>query len=89
MKLLFSLIAILVFGATATQVYKLENKKADLQAEFFKVKKQVDILASENVLLEKNIVYFQNPKNLEKEARAQFNYALPGEKLIIVVPKKN
>ncbi len=88
MKLLFSLIAILVFGATAAQVYKLEIKKRDLQAEFSKTQKQVDALDAENKLLEKNIAYFQNPKNLEKEARSQFNYARPGEKLIIIVPKR-
>ncbi len=59
-----------------------------MQAEFSKTQKQVDALDAENTLLENKIVYFQNPKNLEKEARSQFNYARPGEKLIIVVPKR-
>ncbi len=83
------MIAILVFAATSWQVYKLEIKKNILQAEVSKTEKKVQALTDENVLLEKNIVYFENPKNLEKEARSQFNYALPNENLIIIVPKKN
>jgi cell division protein FtsB len=85
---LFSIIAILIFGATVVQVYKLENKRSALQAELSKIEKKVNELAAENSSLEKDIAYFQNPKNLEKEARAQFNYALPDEKLIILVPEK-
>lgn len=89
MKLLFSVIAILVFAATSWQVYKLELKKKSLEVELIKTTKKVDSLTDENKLLEKNIAYFENPKNLEKEARAQFNYGRPDEKLIILVPKKN
>ena len=88
MKLLFSLAAILIFGATSWQVYKLEIKKNILQAAFLKTEKEVTALSVENSLLENKIAYFQNPKNLEKEARSQFNYARPGEKLIIVIPKR-
>ncbi len=87
MKLIFSLIAILIFGTTAVQIYKLEIKKNALQEEFSKIQEKVDALELENSSIEKDIAYFRNPKNLEKEARAQFNYALPGEKLIILVPK--
>ena len=87
MRLLFSVIAMLIFGTTAVQIYKLENKKNSLEQEFSKIKEKVDALELENSSIEKDITYFKNPKNLEKEARAQFNYALPGEKLIILVPK--
>ena len=32
--------------------------------------------------------FYLNPANLEKELRARFNYRLPGEKLIIIVPPR-
>ena len=89
MRILISIIAIIIFGATAFQLYELQLKKAELKSELEKVEKKVNALALENKSLKEEIEYFGDSKNLEKEAKAQLNYASPGEKLIIVVPKKN
>jgi len=39
--------------------------------------------------LDEKIEYFSEPRNLEKELRARFNYRLPFEKLIIVIPEND
>lgn len=88
MRFLISIIAIVIFAATAVQLYKLQLKKAELKSELEKVEKKASALVLENKSLKEEIVYFGDSKNLEKEAKAQLNYAAPGEKLIIVVPKK-
>ncbi len=36
--------------------------------------------------LQSDYEFLQNPDNLEKELRARFNYKIPGEKLVIIVP---
>lgn len=89
MKLLFSIITILILAATISQLYKLEIKKIALEADFNKTHSQAQALISENAKLEEEIKYLKDPENLAREAKAQLNYAKPGEKLIIVVPKKN
>lgn len=41
---------------------------------------------AENKILNEKIEYFKNPDNLVKEAKSQFNYRKPDEKLIIITP---
>ncbi len=80
--------ALAILAATISQLYKLEGKKAAFTADLKTVSGRTDALIKENENLASDIEYLHNPKNLEKEARAVLNYAKPGEKLIIVVPKK-
>lgn len=88
MKLLLSFLVLIIFGATAYQLYGLKQKEHSLTTELQVVEKKAKALLMENVNLEADIKYYGDDANLEKEARAQLNYAKPGEKLIIVVPKK-
>ena len=88
MKFFLSLVALVIVGATAVQLYHLQVKRAELKAEYDKVNKKVTALLDENFDLQADVKYFTDPANLENEARSQLNYAKPGEKLIIVVPKK-
>lgn len=89
MRIFVSLLAIIVLGATAVQLYDLQKKKNLLEAEYARLNKQTTEMFNENIKLEADLRYFNDPSNLEKEARLQLNYASPGEKLIIVVPKKS
>lgn len=88
MRYIFSVVALAILAATISQLYKLEGKKTALEADLKTVSGRADALVKENVNLASDIEYLHNPKNLEKEARSVLNYAKPGEKLIIVVPKK-
>ena len=45
-----------------------------------------DTNLKDNDKLEEDIEYFKDPRNLEKEARARFNYRAPNEKMIMIVP---
>ncbi len=88
-RIFISLIAIFIVGATASQLYKLQVKKADLMSEFAKVSKQAADFEAENRAVELELAHLEDKDRLIREAKAQFNYTSPGEKLIIVVPKKN
>ncbi len=87
-RIFISLIAIFIVGATATQLYKLQVKKMELTNELAKVSGQVADFEKENTAIELELAHLEDKERLVREAKAQFNYASPGEKLIIVVPKK-
>lgn len=69
-------------------LYRLYNQKIALEKDLNKVSEQFQPLSGENKELAAEIDYFQNPDNLEKELRSRFNYAAPGETMVIIIPKK-
>lgn len=77
-----------VAGFLGFQVYKVDQNRRTLTDEFDKMKAEANNLAAENQKLQQNIDYFSDPHNLEKELRSKFNYRLPWENLIIIVPKQ-
>ncbi len=72
-----------------SQLYHLQVRKAELDAESSQLLNEVSVLEAENKSLETELIYLSDPQRLILEAKAQFNYAEPGEKLIVVVPKKH
>ena len=54
------------------------QKKADF------LKENLEKIEKENEALKKEIEYFEEPRNLEKEARKRFTLKKEGEKVIII-----
>lgn len=77
-----------LFGAVAYQIYTLDSDRRGLSRETAVVTDELDFVQEDSDELRKQIEYFSNPRNLEKELRARFNYRLPFEKLIIVIPEE-
>mgnify|MGYP001587667898 CR=1 FL=1 len=71
------------------QVYKISLEAVDANSKLAELKSENDAVELDNNNLKSQIEYFADPRNLEKELRARFNVKLPGEKLIIVVPKQD
>lgn len=88
MRLIVSFIILIGIVIAGFQLYQLYSQKIVLQKDFEKIDKQLNSLTKENKELTAEVDYFNDPDNLEKELRARFNYTEPGEKLIIVVPRK-
>lgn len=80
-------IGILVF-VLGTQIYRLYSQWTELEHRLLKVSKEADALETENDKLTSDLEYFGDVRNLVKELKTLFNYKNPGEKLIIVIPKK-
>ena len=68
-------------------IYNTDTERRKLKAEILSVTDEVEVINEDNDKLNSQIEYFSDPRNLEKELRARFNYRLPNEKLIIIVPK--
>ncbi|RJQ29274.1 hypothetical protein C4565_02220 [Candidatus Parcubacteria bacterium] len=68
-------------------IFKLEYEKKGMTQEYLKVKEITDKLFAENQKTKEQIDYYQNPENLLKASREQFNFKNEGEQMIIIVPK--
>lgn len=69
------------------QIVKFSGRMRGARMEYDAAKAEYDRTAAEGVRLQSEYEYFSNPENLNKELRSRFNYTLPGEKLLILVPK--
>ena len=79
---------IIIFGALLLQIYQIDEGRRELRKEMATISGELDLVSDDNKELRDRIQYFSDPRNLEKELRARFNYRLPYEKLIIVVPEE-
>ena len=79
----------IVVSVLSWQLFQLYRQNHSLSAVLEDLNERVDNFTKENKEFYADIQYFSEPENLLKELRTQFNYKKPGEKLIIVVPKKD
>ena len=86
MRLWKIIIIILVFAVLGTGVYSLRSEGKKLEAEVGELTAILNELDRENEELRNNIKYFEEPENLLKELKSQFNYKERGEELIIIIP---
>ncbi len=86
-RLIYIIFGIILIGFLV-QVYKMGSEGWALRKEVKEVDKELTLVGTDTNDLKEKISYYSNPRNLEKELRARFNYRFPNEKLIIVVPKK-
>lgn len=85
-------VLIVAVGVLGVMAYSLYGDRVAVVDEVIRLRTKHKQFTSENADLFSKIEYFKIPENLLKESRTQFNYIVPGEKLIILVPeakKKN
>lgn len=80
------LAAILVL--VAWQVLGFFMQERQLSAALADVQARLTKAQADEANLQAEVKYLANPLNLEKELRARFNYKLPGETMIIIVPSQ-
>lgn len=83
----FLLLVFLVF--LGYQWLGLYRQRAAAKEDIVKNQTALSLLREEHNKLQADLLYFRDPVNLGKELKSRFNYAAPGEKLIIIIiPKK-
>ena len=80
------IIIIFVIAILGAGVYNLRSEGKKLEAEVGELTATLNELDRENEELRNNIKYFEEPENLLKELKSQFNYKERGEELIIIIP---
>ncbi len=79
---------IILFVAIALQIYKVDSDRRELKREMATLVEEIELVEADNSRIGEKVDYYSLPRNLEKELRARFNYRLPFEKLIIVIPEE-
>jgi hypothetical protein len=69
------------------QIVKFSGRMHDARAGYDAVQTDFDRTRSDRDRLQEEYSYYSNPANLSKELRSRFNYTLPGEKILILVPE--
>ncbi len=87
MRFLLSLFLILAVGAMGWYLYQLWQQTRALQKEADKLAGELLPLQKESAELLAEAKRLDDPENLEVELRKS-GYALPGEKVIILIPKR-
>ncbi len=87
-KIVISVLLFLFLAFVGTQIYVYSGKAEDASAAYATAKNRLDETQHDHDTLESELRYFSNSTNLEKELKARFNYHLPGEKTMILVPKQ-
>ncbi len=75
--------AIIFFGA---EIFLTLRESKVLAAKNGELTQRLEALSIEKNKITQDMDYYSNPLNLAKLLREKFNYKLPGEKMIIVVP---
>ena len=79
-------VSVIVFLLGAGIVNLLREKR-ELEKEGGELEANLSELQKGNKKLQEEVRYFENEENLLKEAKSQFNYRAPEEKLFIIVPE--
>ena len=87
-KVITYAISLIIIVYLGVQTYNIQKQRIELGNEFNEVRAEEQELIQDQERLGGQVEYFSDPHNLEKELRARFNYRLPNEKLITVVPEK-
>ena len=86
MKIVISLMLAAVLVFVATQVVFFMREERSLSQALTDTKHRLQDAQTEEQDLSAEVSYLADPANLEKELRARFNYAKPGETMIVIVP---
>jgi cell division protein FtsB len=86
MKLFGIAALLLLLVLLGGQMYTSSREQALLQEQVRALQERVEKARGEQEKLQRELEYFSQPDNIEKELRARFNYNRQGEKVIIIVP---
>jgi cell division protein FtsB len=86
MKIAAAVILGIAFIFVAVQIVSAVREEHSLAQTFSDIDARLDQAKTEEKNLSAESNYLANPANLEKELRARFNYAKPGETMVVIVP---
>ena len=87
-KIVISALLFLFLVFMGTQIYVYASKAQDAGAAYASAKARLEETQKDHDKLQADLHYYSDPANLEKELKARFNYHLPGERTLILVPQQ-
>ncbi len=87
MKLFFYCIFCVALLFLAFQLYRLVAQERGLERDLKELMQKTELAKKENGRVQSELNALKNPANIERELR-RAGYAAPGEKVFIIVPKR-
>jgi Tfp pilus assembly protein PilO len=88
MKIIVLTIIIIFICFILYETYIYYNKLKDKKTEYENLKQKLEQIKKTYSELNSKLKYLSNTQNLLKELRKEFNYKLPDEKFLILIPQK-
>jgi cell division protein FtsB len=85
MKIAAAIVLSIVLFFIGTQIVSSIKEERSLAQNFADVESRLQDAQTKEQALSTEVNYLSDPANLEKELRSRFNYAKPGETMIIIV----
>ena len=85
MKIAAAIILSIALIFVATQLVSAIKQEHSLAGSFSDIEGRLEQTKAQEQSLSAEMDYLANPVNLEKELRARFNYAKPGETMMVIV----
>lgn len=89
MRLWILIILVVFLALIVMQISAFWEKRGDEEIKLGETKAALERAKEDQEKLERDFSFYLRPENLEKELRARFNYKLPGEKTIILIPQES
>ncbi len=86
MRFFLVLILMMAIGMFAVQLYRLIGQYNNVKREQFAINAELEAIKIENEKLTADLDYFNQKEHLEREMR-KADYALPDEKVLIIIPE--
>jgi hypothetical protein len=87
MRWLVLIVLIVILGLVSYQVFELRKQEADLVREAQVAEERLQGAVETRDNLRAQLQIYADPELAEKEIRRRFNYRLPDEKMMIVIPE--
>ena len=79
-------VLVAVAGLLGWGLITFTGERRAVERELAELTARAETFRSENRALEERLRYLEDPRNLVKELKSQFNYREEGEQLVIIVP---
>lgn len=89
MKIAFAILLAIALIFIGSRVYAFFVQERQLSSDLADIQTRLAKAKTDEENLQANVEYLANPANLIKELRARFNYKLPGETMIVIVPAQS
>jgi cell division protein FtsB len=88
LPVILGILFLVIIGFLVISNYRINKKRAELQAQIKSLEEQIKILEEKKAKLQTGISVGESESFLEKEARDKLGLKKPGEEVVVVTPPK-
>ncbi|MBS3902821.1 MAG: hypothetical protein KGZ30_00375 [Anaplasmataceae bacterium] len=87
MRWVWLIVLVLIVGLVTYQVFELRKKEDNLSKEKQTAEERLQGAIETRESLQAELGIFKDPELIEKELRRRYNYRLPDERMMVIIPE--